>query len=89
LRKKNLPVFHFPLVILRLSFAIAHSPSRRGANQAMTNDIYKNRRRLSRVGCDKASLEIACNSIVTRSAFFERRQHDNNIEKYQTANIVL
>jgi len=54
----------------------------------MTDDTYKNRRRLGRVGCDKASLEIACNSIVTRPNFLERRQHDNNIEKYQAPNIA-
>jgi hypothetical protein len=54
----------------------------------MTNDTYKNRRRLGWVGCDKASLEIACDSIVTRSNFFERRQRDNNIEKYQAPNIA-
>jgi hypothetical protein len=54
----------------------------------MTNDTYKNRRRPCRVGCNKAYVEIACNSIVTRSAFVERRQRDNNIEKYQAANIA-
>jgi len=52
----------------------------------MTNDTYKNRRRLGGVGCDKAYLDIACNWIVTRSAFFERRLPDNKIEKYQAPN---
>jgi hypothetical protein len=54
----------------------------------MTNDTQKNRRRLDWVGCDKASLKIACNSIVTRSNFFEPHQRDNNIEKYQAPNIA-